>query len=58
VLTQTGRNIFEQRYQLSEMDASTQASYLLAGSMILYPIVSLHISFISAFRSKLFELPN
>lgn len=34
------RNILQQRYSLSERDAGTQASYLLAGSMILYPVVS------------------
>jgi hypothetical protein len=33
------RNIFERRYGLSEADASTKASYLLAGSIILYPVV-------------------
>jgi hypothetical protein len=38
---QTIRNILQQRYQLSELDASTQASYLLAGSIFLYPLVSL-----------------
>lgn len=34
------RNILEKRYNLSEATASIQASYLLAGSIILYPIVS------------------
>jgi hypothetical protein len=38
--TENGRNILQQRYQLSELDAGTDASYLLAGSVILYPIVS------------------
>jgi len=33
------RNIFEQRYGLTELNGSTQAAYLLAGSVILYPIV-------------------
>lgn len=33
--------MLEKRYNLSEADASTEASYVLAGSMILYPIVSL-----------------
>jgi hypothetical protein len=32
-------NIIEQRYSLSEADASEQASLLLAGSLILYPVV-------------------
>ena len=32
------RNIFERRFGLSELDASTTASYLLSGSMILYPV--------------------
>jgi hypothetical protein len=32
-------NIIEQRYSLSEFEASNQASYLLAGSVILYPMV-------------------
>ncbi|PSS37720.1 hypothetical protein PHLCEN_2v413 [Hermanssonia centrifuga] len=31
-------NIFERRYGLSESDASTKGSYVLAGSVILYPI--------------------
>lgn len=34
------RGIFEKRYDLSERDAGTDASYLLAGSAFLYPIVS------------------
>lgn len=33
-------NIIERRYNLAENDASTTASYLLAGSIFLYPIVS------------------
>lgn len=37
------RNIFHKRYQLSELDAGTQASYLLAGGVVLYPVVSLCI---------------
>jgi len=36
--THLAANIIQQRYQLSELDASTQASYLLAGSVILYPV--------------------
>ncbi|KAI0695601.1 major facilitator superfamily domain-containing protein [Cytidiella melzeri] len=31
-------NIIERRYKLPEADASTKASYLLAGSVMLYPI--------------------
>ncbi|OBZ79613.1 Major facilitator superfamily domain-containing protein 1 [Grifola frondosa] len=31
-------NIIERRYELTESDASTKASYVLAGSVILYPI--------------------
>lgn len=34
------RNILERRYELDEADASSQASYLLVGSMVLYPAVS------------------
>jgi len=34
------RNLLERRYELNEGDASTQASYLLVGSMVLYPAVS------------------
>lgn len=34
------RNIIQKRYDLSEADASTKASYLLVGSVFLYPIVS------------------
>lgn len=33
------RNVIENRYGLSELDASTKASYILAGSMFLYPTV-------------------
>jgi hypothetical protein len=33
-------NIFEKRYGLTENAASTQASYLLVGSILLYPVVS------------------
>ncbi len=33
-------NIIETRYHLSEEDAANSASYLLAGPIILYPIVS------------------
>lgn len=36
----TFSNIFEKRYGLTEDAASTQASYLLVGSIILYPAVS------------------
>lgn len=32
------RNILERRYSLSELDASNQASYLLGGSILLYPL--------------------
>ena len=32
------RNIFERRFGLSELDASAAASYLLSGSMFLYPV--------------------
>ncbi|KAF9241358.1 major facilitator superfamily domain-containing protein [Melanogaster broomeanus] len=35
--THLAANILEKRYDLSEDQASTQASYLLAGSIILYP---------------------
>ncbi|KIJ68423.1 hypothetical protein HYDPIDRAFT_146504 [Hydnomerulius pinastri MD-312] len=35
--THLAANILERRYDLSESAAGTQASYLLAGSMILYP---------------------
>ena len=34
------RNVLEKRYNLSEATASMQASYLLVGSMVLYPAVS------------------
>ncbi|KAA1471473.1 MFS general substrate transporter [Dentipellis sp. KUC8613] len=37
--THLAANIIERRYQLPESEASTQASYLLAGSIFLYPIV-------------------
>ena len=33
------RNVLEKRYNPSEATASTQASYLLVGSIILYPFV-------------------
>lgn len=33
------RNIIQKRYDLTESDASTKASYLLVGSVFLYPIV-------------------
>ncbi|KAN0100647.1 Major facilitator superfamily domain containing protein [Tylopilus felleus] len=36
--THLAANMLEKRYNLSEADASTEASYVLAGSMILYPI--------------------
>lgn len=36
--THLAANIFQKRYQLSELDAGTQASYLLAGSVVLYPV--------------------
>jgi hypothetical protein len=36
----TFSNIFEKRYGLTEDVASTQASYLLVGSILLYPVVS------------------
>lgn len=32
-------NIIEKRYQLSEQDAANDASYLLAGPLLLYPLV-------------------
>lgn len=32
------RNIFERRFGLTELDASTAAAYLLSGSVFLYPI--------------------
>jgi hypothetical protein len=32
-------NIIEQRYNVTEGEATRQASYLLAGSLVLYPIV-------------------
>jgi nitrate/nitrite transporter NarK len=32
------RNIFERRFGLSELAASTSAAYLLGGSVFLYPI--------------------
>lgn len=34
----TTRNIFERRFGLSELEASTSAAYLLSGSVFLYPI--------------------
>ncbi|KAL0951154.1 hypothetical protein HGRIS_007887 [Hohenbuehelia grisea] len=37
--THLAANIIEKRYNLSEKDAASQASYLLAGSLVLYPIV-------------------
>ncbi|KXN89999.1 Major facilitator superfamily domain-containing protein 1 [Leucoagaricus sp. SymC.cos] len=37
--SQLAANIIEKRYKLTEEEAATKASYLLAGSMILYPIV-------------------
>ena len=39
-LTPGHSNIIEKRYQLTEREASIQASYLLAGSIVLYPVVS------------------
>ncbi|KAL0951153.1 hypothetical protein HGRIS_007887 [Hohenbuehelia grisea] len=36
--THLAANIIEKRYNLSEKDAASQASYLLAGSLVLYPI--------------------
>lgn len=36
--THLAANIFEQRYGLTEDAASTQASYLLVGSILLYPV--------------------
>ncbi|KZT30405.1 MFS general substrate transporter [Neolentinus lepideus HHB14362 ss-1] len=36
--THLAANIIEQRYSLTELEASNSASYLLAGSVILYPI--------------------
>ncbi|KAH8120340.1 MFS general substrate transporter [Phellopilus nigrolimitatus] len=36
--THLASNIFEKRYDLSEHDASSEASFLLAGSVFLYPI--------------------
>ncbi|KAF7791842.1 hypothetical protein EIP86_002866 [Pleurotus ostreatoroseus] len=36
--THLAANIIERRYDLSESDASIKASYVLAGSVILYPI--------------------
>lgn len=35
--THLAPNLLERRYELNEGDASTQASYLLVGSMVLYP---------------------
>ena len=35
----TCRNILQRRYDIPESSASEAASYLLAGSVILYPIV-------------------
>ena len=32
------RNIFERRFGLAELEASTSAAYLLSGSVLLYPI--------------------
>ncbi|OCH96182.1 MFS general substrate transporter [Obba rivulosa] len=32
-------NIIQRRYDLTEMDASTKASYVLAGSVFLYPVI-------------------
>lgn len=39
VVLMHGSNIIENRYVLSERAATTDASYLLAGSLVLYPIV-------------------
>lgn len=39
--THLASNIIEQRYSLSEAEASKQASLLLAGSLVLYPICGL-----------------
>ncbi|KAG9314383.1 major facilitator superfamily domain-containing protein [Chiua virens] len=36
--THLAANMLEKRYHLNEADASMQASYLLAGSIILYPV--------------------
>lgn len=36
---QSCRNIIEKRYGLTERDASIKGSYLLAGSVALYPVV-------------------
>jgi hypothetical protein len=38
------RNIVERRYDLSEGDASSKASFVLAGSVVLYPLVSAGLS--------------
>lgn len=35
-------NILQRRFELSEYDAGLKASYLLSGSIFLYPIVSVH----------------
>ena len=32
------RNIFQRRFGLTELDASTSAAYLLSGSVFLYPV--------------------
>ncbi|KAG8875829.1 hypothetical protein FRB97_004684 [Tulasnella sp. 331] len=37
-LTHLAANIFEKRYAMSELEASDQASLLLAGSLFLYPL--------------------
>ncbi|KAI0274664.1 major facilitator superfamily domain-containing protein [Gloeopeniophorella convolvens] len=37
--SQLASNIFEHRFDLTEREASKQASFLLAGSMVLYPLV-------------------
>lgn len=36
---QLAANIIEKRYKLTEQEAATMASYLLAGPVVLYPIV-------------------
>ena len=39
-------NIIERRYHMSEEDAANTSSYLLAGSIILYPLVSYESMFV------------
>src|SRR6266404_774459 len=41
--TPSSSNILERRFNLSEQEASYQASFLLAGSIVLYPLVCISV---------------